>query len=270
MKVDLHLHSTASDGSLSPSALVWAARSGGLDVIAVADHDTCAGVHEAMSALPDAMHVVPAVELSTTLEGVEIHILGYFIDPASAKLRAHADHAIDARRTRVQRMLELLRKHNINVSFDDVIAANEGSSQILGRPHVARALHRKGYVQTPAEAFDRFLGDAGPCFLPTELLHPREAIALISEAGGVAMWAHPRTDVMERELPRMIEWGLRGLECFRPRASAHEIEWIRQVATGNKLLVSGGSDWHGSWHGRLGEFYVDANDITGLLEVGGL
>lgn len=271
MKVDLHLHSTASDGSLSPSALVWAARSGGLDVIAVADHDTCAGVREAMCALPDAMHVIPAVELSTTLVGLEIHILGYFIDPENQKLRAHAEHAISARRIRVQRILELLRKHNIHVSLDEVMAANEGSSsQILGRPHVARAMHRKGYVQTPAEAFDRFLGDAGPCFLPTELLHPREAIALIAGAGGVAMWAHPRTDVMERELPRMIEWGLRGLECFRPRASASEIEWIQKLAADNHLLVSGGSDWHGSWHGRLGEFYVDASDITALLEVGGL
>jgi predicted metal-dependent phosphoesterase TrpH len=270
MKVDLHLHSTASDGSLSPSALVWAARSGGLDVIAVADHDTCAGVHEAMCALPNAMHVIPAVELSTTLDGLEIHILGYFIDPENEKLRAHAAHAIGARRTRVQRMLELLRTHNIHVSFDDVMAANEGGSQILGRPHVARAMHRKGYVQTPAEAFDRFLGDAGPCFLPTELLHPREAIALIGESGGVAMWAHPRTDVMERELSRMIDWGLRGLECFRPRASLSEIDRIQQLANKHQLLLSGGSDWHGSWHGRLGEFYIDADQIMALLEVGGL
>ena len=142
MKVDLNLHSTASDGSLSPSALVWAARSGGLDVIAVADHDTCAGVREAMCALPDAMHVIPAVELSTTLDGLEIHILGYFIDPENQKLRAHAEHAISARRMRVQRMLELLRKHNIHVSLDEVMAANEGSSsQILGRPHVADEAH---------------------------------------------------------------------------------------------------------------------------------
>src|SRR5688572_25226870 len=270
MKVDLHLHTTASDGSLSPSALVWAARSGGLDVIAVADHDTCAGVREAMSALPDAMHVIPAVELSTTLEGVEIHVLGYFIDPENERLRAHAEHAVSARRVRVQRILELLRKHNINVSFDEVVAAAEGSSQILGRPHVARALHRKGYVQTPAEAFDRFLGDAGPCFLPTELLHPRDAIALIKQAGGVSLWAHPRTDVMERELTRMIDWGLRGLECFRPRASIGEIESIQKIAADHELLLSGGSDWHGSWHGRLGEFYVDASEITALLEVGGL
>src|SRR5688572_5648846 len=152
MKVDLHLHTTASDGSLSPSALVWAARAGGLDVIAVTDHDTCAGVREAMSTLPHAMQVIPAVELSTTLEGAEIHVLGYFIDPQNEKLLAHAQHAVEARRTRVHRILELLGHHNVKVSFEEVVAAAEGTSNILGRPHVARALQRKGYVQTPAEA----------------------------------------------------------------------------------------------------------------------
>lgn len=270
MKVDLHLHSTASDGSLSPSAVVWAARAGGLDVVAITDHDTVAGVPEALSALPDAMHVIAGVELSTTLEGAEIHILGYFIDPGNAVLTAHAHHAVEARRARVQRMLELLRKHNIHVSFDDVLSAAEGSPRVLGRPHVARALQKKGYVQTPAEAFDRFLGDAGPCFLPTELLHPRAAIEMIHQAGGVALWAHPRADALDRVLPRMLEWGLRGLECFRPRAGPEDIHSIQTRARNHELLLSGGSDWHGSWHGRLGDFYVASQDIAALLECGGL
>ncbi len=270
MKVDLHLHSTASDGSLSPSAVVWAARAGGLDVIALTDHDTCAGVPEAMAALPEALHVIPAIELSTTLDGSEIHILGYFIDAADPPLLAHAEHAVTARRMRVQRILELLRKYNIYVTFEDVLAAAEGSPRVLGRPHVARAMHKKGYVQTPAEAFDRFLGDSAPCFLPTELLDPRAAIALITGAGGIALWAHPRPDILTRELPRMIEWGLRGLECFRPRASTDDIAAIQALATRHKLLLSGGSDWHGSWHGRVGDFHVRSEDILELLECGGL
>jgi predicted metal-dependent phosphoesterase TrpH len=270
MKVDLHLHSTASDGSLSPSALVWAARAGGLDVISITDHDTVAGVAEALSALPDAMHVIPGVELSTTLDGTEIHILGYFIDPQHAELIAHAEHAAAARRVRVQRMLELLRKYNMQISFDDVLAAAQGSPRVLGRPHVARALQKKGYVQTPAEAFDRFLSDSGPCFLPTELLHPRAAIEMIDRAGGVALWAHPRLDVLERTLPAMADWGVRGLECFRPRAALAEMDVIQAHARARGLLLSGGSDWHGSWHGRLGDFYVESADINLLLEVGGL
>jgi 3',5'-nucleoside bisphosphate phosphatase len=270
MKVDLHLHTTASDGSLSPSALVWAARAGGLDVIAITDHDTVAGVKEATSALPDAMHVIPGVELSTTLDGAELHILGYFINPANEALVAHSDHALNARRTRVLRMLELLRKYNVHVTLEDVLAAAEGSPRVLGRPHVARALFKKGYVQTPAEAFDRFLGDNGPCFLPTELLHPREAVEMIRNAGGVAVWAHPRYDMIDRELPRMLEWGLRGMECFRPRASPDDVTLIQTRAAAHELMLSGGSDWHGSWHGRLGDFYVESDEISALLDCGGL
>lgn len=270
MKVDLHLHSTASDGSLSPSALVWAARAGGLDVISVTDHDTVAGIAEAMTALPAAMHVIPGVELSTTLDALELHILGYFVDPANARLVAHGDHAVGARRARVQRMLELLRKYDVHVSLEEVLAAAEGSPRVLGRPHVARALQKKGYVQTPAEAFDRFLGDAGPCFLPTELLHPRAAIEMIRQAGGVALWAHPRPDVLERKLPDLVDWGLQGLECFRPRAAAEEISTLQAHAQQHGLLLSGGSDWHGTWHGRVGDFYVDSMDISRLLEVGGI
>jgi predicted metal-dependent phosphoesterase TrpH len=270
MKVDLHLHTTASDGSLSPSAVVWGARAGGLDVIASTDHDTVAGVQEAMAALPDAMHVIPGVELSTTLDGAELHILGYFIDPTHPALVTHAAHALTARRTRVLRILELLRKYDIHVTIDDVLAAAEGSPRVLGRPHIARALFKKGYVQSPAEAFDRFLGDAGPCFLPTELLHPRDAITMIHDAGGVAVWAHPRFDMIERELGRMLEWGLRGLECYRPRASPDDVVVMQARATQHNLLLSGGSDWHGTWHGRLGDFYVESGDIAGLLEAGGL
>ncbi len=270
MKVDLHLHTTASDGSLSPSAVVWAARAGGLDVVAITDHDTCAGVAEALAALPDAMHVVPGVELSTTLDGSEIHILGYFIDPAYPELVAHAEAAVSARRARVERMLELLRKYSIHVTLAEVLESAEGSTRVLGRPHVARALHKKGYVQTPAEAFDRFIGDDGPCFLPTELLSPEAAIALIKRAGGVPIWAHPRPDMLEREIQRMVGWGLSGLECFRPRASSDDVAAIQRYAATYDLLVSGGSDWHGSWQGKLGDFYVDANNIGGLLAVGGL
>lgn len=250
--------------------MVWAARAGGLDVIAITDHDTCAGVPEAMAALPHSMHVIPGIELSTTLDGLEIHVLGYFIDPENAELRAHGLHAIEARRARVKRILEMLREYNIDISFDDVLAATEGSTSILGRPHVARAMHRKGYVQTPAEAFDRFLGDAGPCFLPTELLHPKAAIELIKHAGGVALWAHPRADALDKYLGDMAQWGMSGLECFRPRASPSDIESIQGLAARHNMLLSGGSDWHGSWHGRLGDFYINSDDVSSLLERGGL
>jgi 3',5'-nucleoside bisphosphate phosphatase len=270
VKLDLHLHSTASDGSLSPSALVWAARAGGLDVVALTDHDTCAGIDQALTRLPDQLHLIPGVELSTTLDGVELHILGYFIDHTHEALVRHARSAVEKRADRIRRIIKLLENHKIHLTYDDVASTDNGAPGVLGRPHVARAMQRKGYVQTISEAFDRYLGDAGPCFLPTELLHPREAIALIHDAGGVSVWAHPRPDVFEKLLPQLLTWGIRGIECIRPRLQPSEIQFFEESARLRNLLISGGSDWHGTWHGKLGEFFVRSNEVAALLDVGGL
>jgi predicted metal-dependent phosphoesterase TrpH len=270
VKIDLHVHSTASDGSLSPSAVTWAARAGGLDVMALTDHDTIDGMAEALASAPDHLHVIPGVELSTTLDGAELHILGYFIDPTDAGMIQHSRSATTLRAQRVRNIIALLSKYSINITYDDVVADAGGSLGVLGRPHIARAMLRKGYVQTIGEAFDRFLGDSGPCFLPTELLHPRAAFELIAAAGGISVWAHPRPDMFDRLLPQMMEWGLRGVECIRPRLQPSEVQHFEETAKLNDLLVSGGSDWHGTWHGRLGDFYVTQDEIAALLEAGGI
>jgi predicted metal-dependent phosphoesterase TrpH len=270
VKLDLHLHSSASDGSLSPSALAWAARAGGLDVIALTDHDPCAGIGPALATLPDKLHLIPGVELSTTLAGAELHILGYFIDPTHDELVRHARNAVERRADRVRHMIKLLANYKIHLTYDEVASADNGAVGVLGRPHVARAMQRKGYVQTISEAFDRFLGDAGPCFLPTELLHPRDAIHLIHAAGGVSIWAHPRADVFEKLLPQLLSWGIRGLECIRPRLQPTEIQFFEESARLRDMLISGGSDWHGTWHGKLGEFFVRPDEVAALLDVGGL
>ena len=270
MRIDLHLHSTASDGSLSPSALVWAARAGKLDVIAVADHDTCAGVDEAQRSLPNQVHVVPAIELSTTYEGFEQHILGYFIDHKHAALVRYSDGAVDKRRARISGMLARLEPYKINLTLDEVVAAAEPGTMMIGRPHLARALVKRGYTQTVGEAFDRFIGDGGPAFLPTELATPRDAIELIHAAGGVAIWAHPRGTAAERYLDTFIRWGLDGMEIFRPSGLPGESDQLEQLARARALLMSGGSDWHGTWQGRLGDFYVSPDEIGALLERGGI
>lgn len=249
---------------------MWAARAGGLDVVALTDHDTCAGVAEAFNGMPDNLHLIPGIELSTTLDGSELHILGYFIDHTDAGLRQHAGEAAERRAERVRRMIELLKQYGMQLTFDDVIAAKEGGNGVLGRPHVARALQQKGYVQSIAEAFDRFLGDSGPCFLPTDLLHPRDAIRLIHAAGGVSIWAHPRYDIFDRLLPQLLAWGLRGVECIRPRLQPSEIQFFEESSRHRQLLISGGSDWHGTWHGKLGEFFVRGEEVGQLLDAGGL
>lgn len=270
MRIDLHIHSTASDGSLSPSALVWAARAGGLDIIAIADHDTVAGIGEARAASQDRVHVIPALEFSTTHDCGEVHILGYFIDPAYSDLLAYTLDAVEKRRERVRGMLARLAPYGISVTLDEVVQLAEPGTRMLGRPHIARALVRRGFVQTVSEAFDRFLGDSAPAFLPTELISPRNAIELIHAAGGLAVWAHPRISTLEREIDRFVSWGLDGLECYRPNASASDIRFIEALSSRRGLMVTGGSDWHGAWQGKLGDFYVNGSDIEALLDAGGI
>ncbi|MEX2283439.1 MAG: PHP domain-containing protein [Gemmatimonadota bacterium] len=270
MRIDLHLHSTASDGSLSPSALVWAARAGGLDVIAITDHDTCAGVEEARRALATQLHVIPAIELSTTYQRCEQHILGYFINPKNPALVEYARGAVEKRHVRIEGMIERLKPYGITLSMSDVLANSEPGTRALGRPHLARALVQKGFVQTVSEAFERFIGDQGPAFLPTDLLEPKHGFELIHQAGGIAVWAHPRATAVDQHLNDFVEWGLDGVECYRPNATPAETLHLEQIAQSRGLFTAGGSDWHGTWQGKLGDFYVTPEEVEKLLEFGGI
>lgn len=267
MRVDLHVHSTASDGSLAPAEVVAAARAGRLDIIALADHDTTAGVAEAQAeAGPPA--VVPAIEVSSTHGGEDLHVLGYFVDPAHPALLEHGRRAQDRRRERMRGMIRRLAALGVDVAYDDVLA--EAGDAPLGRPHLARALVKAGHVRVVSEAFDRFIADGAPAFLPIELLTPRDAIELIHAAGGVAVWAHPRLGVLERELAAFVEWGLEGIECYRPLNSTAETRRLVDAAGRHGLLTTGGSDWHGVWHGRLGDFSIARSRVETLLEIGGM
>ena len=270
MRIDLHLHSTASDGALPPSELVRAAARAGLDVIALADHDTTAGVTEARRAAEGLLRVVPALEISTTDQGSEIHILGYFVDPEHAALREHASAAAARRQERIRAILERLRALGVHISFDDVLAEAGGSAGILGRPHVARALVHRGYAATLDEAFDRYLADGRPAFEPMDLIAPAPAIELIHLAGGLAVWAHPPLDDVEAGARRLAAVGLDGLECFRPRVAPDDARRLRELARGLGLLATGGSDWHGGWSGTLGAFYVTPQDVPEIAARAGL
>ena len=264
------MHSTASDGSLSPTALAHAARAGGLDVIALTDHDTIGGLAEAAAAAHDALHVIPGVEISAGHEGGELHMLGYFIDPAHPGLLEFAQGALEGRRTRMRGMLDRLEALGVSVAFTEVEAAAGPDVRSMGRPHLARALIQRGYVSTFADAFDRYIGDAAPAYLPTDLVNVPRAIELIHQARGLAVWAHPRGDVFDREIRRITNWGLDGVECIRPRCDAAESLRLETVSRELGLLVTGGSDWHGPWHGRLGSFSVSPEDVAAFLERGGM
>ncbi|MGH7476938.1 MAG: PHP domain-containing protein [Longimicrobiales bacterium] len=268
-RVDLHIHSSASDGELDPAAVVAAAVAGGLQVIALADHDTTAGVPSAQRAALPGLRIIPAVELSTTSQGSERHILGYHIDPEHPRLLEHAAVARSQRRDRVRRILDRLGDAGVQLALEEVEREADASAAPLGRPHVARALVARGYARTVADAFDRWLGDSGPAFVPTDILTPAQAIELIHSAGGLAIWAHPAPEQLQLELDTLAAEGLDGVECYRPRVEPADAERAAALARDRHLLVSGGSDWHGAWHGPLGSFAVTAAQVTALLAAAG-
>lgn len=271
MNLDLHMHSSASDGRLSPTEVVEAAIRGRLDVIALTDHDTVAGVEEAREAARGrALHVVPGLEVSTTWDETELHILGYFVDLSDPALRRHGAEAGERRRRRLEEMVRRLRGQGVTVAFETVVEMAGDDVASLGRPHLARALEEAGYVDEPAEAFDRFIGNDHPAYIPTRLVDPESAIAMIHGAGGVAVWAHPPSHLLDELLPRLVAVGLDGLEAYRPRHRPEKTTRLERAASHHGLVVSGGSDWHGPDDGELGTFRVEAREVAKLLERGGM
>lgn len=268
-KIDLHLHTTASDGFIAPEELVRAAAAAALDVIAITDHDTAAGVREAPAAWGQC-RVVPGMEVSSTFQGVDLHILGYYIDPAHPAILGHEQSAVRRRDERMREMIGKLEALGKPVRYEDVIDAAGGEDAILGRPHLARALVSRGHVPNVPEAFNRYLGDGGPAFAPVDLLTPEQAIDMIHAAGGVAVWAHPPLDVFEAEIRRLAEAGLDGVECFRPKSTPIDMQLLEGYADELGLLTTGGSDWHGRGPVRVGDFFVRREEIRKFLEIGGL
>ena len=267
-RIDLHLHSTASDGHFAPAEVAAQAAAANLHIIALTDHDTAAGVRELQAAaLP--LKLIPGIEISSTHEGRDVHMLGYYIDAAHPSILAHEERARDGRNIRMRKMIAKLAALGVHVSFEEVQAA-AGEGDVLGRPHLARVMVDLGYVASHSQAFDKYIGDDGPAFSPTELVTPGDAIRIIHEAGGLAVWAHPRPDAFERELPRLQAWGLDGVECFRPRVQPADALRMDERARSLGLVVTGGSDWHGVWQGRLGDFSVTRDEVGAFLDLGGI
>lgn len=270
MKIDLHLHSTASDGALAPADLMARARAGGLDLVALADHDTVAGVAEALEAAGEAPRVVPAVEISAVHRNRDLHILGYGIDADAPAIVAYGERARVARAERIREMIGRLSELDVAVEFDAVLEEAGPDSRSLARPHLARALWSAGHVGSVGEAFDRFIGDEGPAFVPTELVDVPQAIELIHAAGGVAVWAHPPLPLLGTALNEFAAAGLDGLEVYRPRLPEQDTNRVRNKARQHRLLVTGGSDWHGDWHGELGSFHLHRQQVEAFLDRLGL
>ncbi|MDQ3555228.1 MAG: PHP domain-containing protein [Gemmatimonadota bacterium] len=268
MKFDLHVHSHASDGRTSPVGVVRAAEAGGLDMIALTDHDTCTGVVEALAAAEGRrLRVVAGIEVSTREPEGEFHILGYFVDPRSPAVLQHQERSVIRRTERMHRMIERLEQLGVPITFQAVLAGADGEPASLGRPHLARALMVAGHVHSFGEAFERFLRDDAPAFVHTEFPSAREAIGMIHEAGGIAVWAHPPLHLFEAVVPRLAEQDLDGVECFRPTTPSFGIERLLAVTRSLGLVATGGSDWHGAHSGLLGDFRVDERQIPRMAEL---
>ncbi|MFG1654967.1 PHP domain-containing protein [Micromonospora chersina] len=264
-RIDLHTHSTASDGTLGPAELVRAAADAGLDVVALTDHDTTAGWEPAVAALPTGLTLVRGAELSCRWFGVEpaipLHLLAYLFDPTEPELAAELARVRRAREERGERIVRLLQADGIRVSWSEILAGAAGGT--VGRPHIAQALIRAGLVATTTEAFGpRWLGERYR--LPKEDIDVFRAVALVRAAGGVPVFAHPRASRRGRIVPdelivELAAAGLAGLEADHEDHSPAEREHVRALAAELGLLVTGSSDFHGTHKTvRLGAFTTGA------------
>lgn len=267
MKIDLHLHTNASDGALAPSEVVTRAAAAGLDIIAIADHDTTAGVRPAADTATGLdIDLIPAIEISASHDGRDIHVLGYSVDPADVAITQHSTTARRRRAERIHEMIQRLDALGVSVDYDDVVTEAGPNAQALARPHLARVLWRQGTVASVGEAFDRYLADNGPAYVPVDALDVPGAIDRIHRAGGLAVWAHPPMPLLDESLGEFVDAGLDGIECYRPRVSTQDLNRLLERAHQHELLITGGSDWHGHWHGELGAFHVDGHVLTEFLD----
>jgi predicted metal-dependent phosphoesterase TrpH len=243
--VDLHLHTTASDGRLSPSALVERARESGLEAIAITDHDTLAGTAEALAAGEACgLRVVAGCEFSVHVPGGEMHLLGYFLDPDNGELRAFLEGQRANRRSRAREMVRRLNHSGIAIDEAEVIAAAGGGA--VGRPHVARVLVSRGVVQDVGQAFDRYLGWRRPAFVPKQLPDLAEVAALVRRCGGVTSAAHLSERAGRALLERLCRTGVDAVEVVHPAHDELTARRIDTLASELGLLRTGGSDWHGN------------------------
>jgi predicted metal-dependent phosphoesterase TrpH len=244
MRIDLHTHTTASDGLLGPEALVAEAIEHGVGLLAVADHDTTAAVEAALEAGRAAgIEVWPAVELSCETETADVHILGYFIQYRLEWFQTLLARLRDGRERRAERMVERLAALGVPVEFRAVQALAEGGA--IGRPHVARALVAAGHVATVREAFDRYIGRGGPAYVERVKITPAQAVEAIRAAGGLAVLAHPGWGQQDVLIPELVAVGLDGIEVYYPDHTPAQVAQYAALAAQYGLLITGGTDFHG-------------------------
>ncbi|HEY9771386.1 MAG TPA: PHP domain-containing protein [Coleofasciculaceae cyanobacterium] len=240
--LELHTHTTYSDGILTPQQLVARAAKAGVKALAITDHDTLYGWDEAIAAAKlYNLEIVPGVELSTVHHGRSLHILGYY--PRRELLADPLAKRLAGRKRRAKQMLENLAQMGYPLKLEQLDA-----NMALGRPHLASAMVRAGYVNSSQDAFERFLAEDRPAYVHYEKFSIQEGIGLISDCGGVPVWAHPylfRGGKVEEILPELVAAGLMGIEVYHPHHGNNKVNRLRELCQKYNLLMTGGTDYHG-------------------------
>ncbi|NPV28290.1 MAG: PHP domain-containing protein [Firmicutes bacterium] len=244
MSADLHVHSTASDGTLTPEEIVNQAVQSGLSAISLTDHDTVDGIYSALrTATGKDLELVPGIELNTDWEGIEVHILGYYIEFQAGWFQQALNDLRNAREERAAAMIGKLKK--IGISLSPARVKEIAGPAPIGRPHIAQALIEAGYVSSVEEAFQCYLGQGKPAYVARHRLSPFQAIALIRKGGGIPVLAHPGLMDRDELIPEFIKAGLLGIEVYYPRHTPEMIARYVWICQKSGLIMTGGSDSHG-------------------------
>ncbi len=271
MAVDLHVHTSASDGTDDPGLVVCRAAEIGLEAIGITDHDTVDGLAPALQAgRAQHLEVIPGIELSTEEKGTEFHLLGYFIDFQSADFLEYLSRLRANRAERADLMVRKLQGLGFPITREQVLAV--AGRAAVGRPHIARVLVQEGLVGSMKEAFDRYIGAGCPAYIPRFKYPPGEAVRLIIRARGIPVLAHPGLAGQDGIIPELVRAGLKGLEVYYPLHTGRQIEHYLQLCTQYGLVPTGGSDYHGAGseeHGQLAAATVSYTTVQRLKEMAG-
>ncbi len=266
MQVDLHVHTSASDGADSPAEIVGKAKALGLRAIAITDHDTLEGIEQAIYAgQRHKIEIIPGIELGAECQGADTHILGYLVELYNRKFLDKLKLFREARIDRIEKMIENLRNQGLDVELNRVMAISGPGS--IGRPHLATALVEAGVVTTISEAFCKHIGASCPAYVPRYKIKPVEAVRLILSAGGMPVLAHPGLTNSDLLIKELKDAGLAGLEAYHPAHSPEQTKHYCTLARENGLIITGGSDYHSCRHKtchRLGMRTVSYSVVTGL------
>ena len=267
-KIDLHMHTTYSDGFYSPTELVRKAHNAGLSVIALTDHDSINGIKEATIYGKElGVEVIPGLEISTDIDDKEIHLLAYFIDIDNEELQKYLSFFRDERYQRAKRIVRKLRNLGLSITLDDVL--ERANNCAIGRPHIAYTLVDLGLIGDYFEAFEKYIGDNGPAYERKIHVSPLSALKLINDAGGLCFIAHPGY-MKESLLLNLIKAGIDGIEVIHPSHNENQISFYRGIVNQYCLLECGGSDFHGGKKAdeqNLGKYFISPNHLEAMRKM---